>query len=82
MKDTELERLQEGQEIVNKINECRGLLNKIKEPKGTIHLSIQHVYSKSENIKLLDFVNREGVKAIIDMIESKMIELEKQFEEL
>jgi hypothetical protein len=82
MTEKELERLQEGQNIVNNLNECRGLLNKIKDPKGTIHLSVQHIHGKAENIKLLDFVNREGIKAIIDMIESKMIELEKEFEAL
>jgi len=82
MKDTELERLQEGQSIINKINECRGLLNKIKEPKGTINIIIEHVYSKTEKIRLGDFTNKQCTKAIVDMIESKMIELEKQFEEL
>ena len=82
MKEAELERLHEGQNLKNKINECRGLLTMIKNPKGSIHITIENVYSNSEKIKLGDFFNKESVKAIVNMFENKMIELEKEFEEL
>jgi len=84
MKESEFERLKQGQEIKKLIEDVRKSLNLIKQPSGTLSIILNDVvYGGSGNeVKLCFFSEGECIKTLELMLEDKIIELEKEFEEL
>ena len=84
MNEAEFQRLKQGKEIKQKLEDVRGSVRSIKEAGGEIHVKLINIVygTPDKEIKLGFFSEKECIKTLELMLENKIIELEKEFEEL